>query len=164
MSDGGSISVQVGNALGVQMLAGVKFHATHFSMCGNRYELSAVGIRDDEIRPTNSDGTEATPKPATSIPPGVSICHDVERRFTVAYKFSPDFRSAQCGIARCSKDDQFSRKTGRELAIKRLIDGGGHATVVSLPRKGGNACLPTNGAEWRAVEQSILLALGLLSE
>lgn len=96
------------------------------------------------------------------VPEGVSIHHDVERRFTVAYSISKSGRMAFVGVAYCSPHDQFCRRTGRELAISRLNER--PCRVVKLPRvmAPGTDDYPKNGAEWRAVEQSILLGLGLL--
>lgn len=98
----------------------------------------------------------------TSVPEGVSIHHDLERRFTIAYRISANGRLAFVGIAYCSPQDQFCRRTGRELAISRLEER--PCRVVKLPRvmAPGTDDYPKNGAEWRAVEQSILLGLGLL--
>lgn len=96
------------------------------------------------------------------VPEGVSIHHDLERRFTVAYQISTSGRLAFVGVAYCSPHDQFCRRTGRELAISRLDER--PCRVVKLPRvmAPGTDDYPKNGAEWRAVEQSILLGLGLL--
>lgn len=96
------------------------------------------------------------------VPEGVSIHHDLERRFTIAYSISKSGRLAFVGIAYCSPHDQFCRRTGRELAISRLDER--PCRVVKLPRvmAPGTDDYPKNGAEWRAVEQSILLGLGLL--
>lgn len=98
----------------------------------------------------------------TSVPDGVSIHHDLERRFTIAYRISANGKLALVGIAYCSPQDQFCRRTGRELAISRLEQR--PCRVVKLPRvmAPGTDDYPKNGAEWRAVEQSILLAIGLL--
>lgn len=98
----------------------------------------------------------------TVIPEGVSIHHDLERRFTIAYRISANGKLAFVGIAYCSPQDQFCRRTGRELAISRLDER--PCRVVKLPRvmAPGTDDYPKNGAEWRAVEQSILLGLGLL--
>lgn len=96
------------------------------------------------------------------VPEGVSIHHDLERRFTIAYRISANGKLAFVGIAYCSPQDQFCRRTGRELAISRLDER--PCRVVKLPRvmAPGTDDYPKNGAEWRAVEQSILLGLGLL--
>jgi len=96
------------------------------------------------------------------VPEGVSIHHDLERRFTIAYRISANGKLALVGIAYCSPQDQFCRRTGRELAISRLDER--PCRVVKLPRvmAPGTDDYPKNGAEWRAVEQSILLGLGLL--
>jgi len=96
------------------------------------------------------------------VPEGVSIHHDIERRFTIAYSISKSGRMAFVGIAYCSPHDQFCRRTGRELAISRLNER--PCRVVKLPRAmaPGTEDYPKNGAEWRAVEQAILLGLGLL--
>lgn len=96
------------------------------------------------------------------VPEGVSIHHDLERRFTIAYRISANGKLAFVGIAYCSPQDQFCRRTGRELAISRLNER--PCRVVKLPRvlAPGTDDYPKNGAEWRAVEQSILLGLGLL--
>ncbi len=51
------------------------------------------------------------------VPEGVSIHHDLERRFTIAYRISANGKLAFVGIAYCSPQDQFCRRTGRELAI-----------------------------------------------
>lgn len=104
----------------------------------------------------------------TVIPEGVSIYHDPGRRFTIAYRISRNGRFVFAGVAYCSPKDQFSRRIGRELAIKRLF---GLSSVDTSERMafrlpvqmepGTDSC-PKNGAEWRAVEQTILLGLGLL--
>lgn len=96
------------------------------------------------------------------VPEGVSIHHDIDRRFTVAYQISKSGKLAFVGIAYCSPQDQFCRRTGRELAISRMDER--PCRVVRLPRvmAPGTDDYPKNGAEWRAVEQSILLGLGLL--
>lgn len=97
-----------------------------------------------------------------SVPEGVSIHHDLERRFTIAYRISANGKLAFVGIAYCSPQDQFCRRTGRELAISRLEQ---HpCRTVRLPDvlTPGTPHYPKNGAEWRAVEQCILLGLGLL--
>lgn len=96
------------------------------------------------------------------VPEGVSIHHDLEHRFTIAYRISANGKLAFVGIAYCSPQDQFCRRTGRELAISRLDER--PCRVVKLPRvmAPGTDDYPKNGAEWRAVEQSILLGLGLL--
>jgi len=123
-----------------------------------------------KIRPGDVAGTSAgdfTAEQAsrplkTSVPDGVSIHHDLERRFTIAYRISANGKLALVGIAYCSPQDQFCRRTGRELAISRLEQR--PCRVVKLPRvmAPGTDDYPKNGAEWRAVEQSILLGLGLL--
>jgi len=97
------------------------------------------------------------------VPEGVSIHHDLERRFTIAYRICKDGYGAFIGISYCSPQDQFCRRTGRELAISRLEKRNERAFVVfPYAMAPGTKGYPKNGAEWRAVEQSILLFLGLL--
>lgn len=96
------------------------------------------------------------------VPEGVSIHHDLERRFTIAYRISANGKLAFVGIAYCSPQDQFCRRTGRELAISRLEQRPCRTVRMSHPLTVSDGTYPKNGAEWRAVEQSILLGLGLL--
>lgn len=123
-----------------------------------------------KARPGDVAGTSASDFTAeqaarplkTVIPEGVSIHHDLERRFTIAYRISANGKLAFVGIAYCSPQDQFCRRTGRELAISRLEQR--PCRTVRLPDvlTPGTPHYPKNGAEWRAVEQCILLGLGLL--
>jgi len=96
------------------------------------------------------------------VPEGVSIHHDLERRFTIAYRISANGKLAFVGIAYCSPQDQFCRRTGRELAISRLEQRPCRTVRMPHPLTVSDGTYPKNGAEWRAVEQSILLGLGLL--
>lgn len=96
------------------------------------------------------------------VPEGVSIHHDLERRFTIAYRISANGKLAFVGIAYCSPQDQFCRRTGRELAISRLNERPCRTVRMPHPLTVSDGTYPKNGAEWRAVEQSILLGLGLL--
>lgn len=45
--------------------------------------------------------------------------------FTVAYRFlgTGDGSTMEIAVARCSKRDSFNKKTGRELALARLVKG-----------------------------------------
>lgn len=133
--------------------------AVHGAVFQEKIDSADIKLANDALK--SAADLYGQPK-SQPVPEGVSIHHDLERRFTIAYSISKSGRLAFVGVAYCSPHDQFCRRTGRELAISRLDER--PCRVVKLPRvmAPGTDDYPKNGAEWRAVEQSILLGLGLL--
>lgn len=54
-------------------------------------------------------------------------------RYTVCSILNPETRELSFGIARCSTQDRFSRKIGRELSYKRAIEN--PITTIQVPKE-----------------------------
>lgn len=91
---------------------------------------------------------------------GVSFVHNVQDKYTLAYKVEPwnDRLKVEVGIAFCSPRDNFCRRIGRAVALGRMShesDVNHKHTLYFSGKK------PTRGEEWRMLEEAIKGEVGL---